>query len=131
LQFKQVDTGCTAGHPNGKCPFKTTISAYTDSAHVTLAANVISTVTNMPVLFGTDNRAAIQAAIDFSANTQTSEFDVYIPHALGQGTGHSVNFPGCYLVDGTIIFPNSARNQFKWVHVRGDGNTASMLCEAD
>jgi hypothetical protein len=124
-------TGCTAGHPNGKCPFKTTILSYTDSAHVTLAASVTSTVSNTPIMFGTNNRAAIQAAIDFASNSQTSQFDVYIPHALGQGTAGGTVEPGCYLIDGTIKLPNSSQNQFKWVRLRGDGNTASEICEAD
>jgi len=124
-------TGCTAGHPNGKCPFKATILSFTDSAHVTLTAKAISSVSGSQILFGTNNLAAFQAAIDFASNTNTSEFEIYIPHALGQGTNISVPNPGCYLVDGTIKLPDSSQSQFKWVRMRGDGNTASALCEAD
>jgi hypothetical protein len=124
-------TGCTAGHPNGKCPFKSTISAYTDSAHVKLAANAINTASEASILFGTNNLAAFQAAMDLAGNTQTSTFEIYIPHALGQGTGSTITFPGCYLIDGAIKMPNSSYNQFKWVRVRGDGNNASQICQAD
>jgi hypothetical protein len=124
-------TGCKAYHSNGICPLKTTILSYTNSAHVTLATNAISTVTGTPILFGTNDKAAIQAAIDLASNTNTSEFDIYIPHALGQGTAGRVGSPGCYLIDGTIKLPDSTQSQFKWVRLRGDGNTASTLCEAD
>jgi len=85
----------------------------------------------MQILFGNDNRSAFQAAIDFASNKNTSEFDIYIPHALGQGTSSSVGSPGCYLIDGTIKLPDSTQSEYKWVRLRGDGNTASMLCEAD
>ncbi len=126
-----ASSGCTAGHTNGKCPLKTTILSYTDSAHVTLAANATSTVSNTSILLGTNNRAAIQAAIDFAANSSASEFEIYIPHALGTGTSASVTNPGCYLVDGSIKLPDSSQSQFKWLRLRGDGNDASKICEAN
>ena len=125
-------TGCIAGHANAMCPFKSTIASFVDSSHVNMAAPATSTTGSELILFGTDNRAAIQAAIDLPNYPMTSEYDIYIPHALGNGTAGPpyAAFPGCYLIDGTIEFPNSTHDQFKWIRMRGDGNEASTLCEA-
>ena len=63
--------------------------------------------------------------------SNTSEFAIHIPHALGQGTAASVGDPGCYVIDGSLKIPDTSLTQFKWFKLYGDGNEASMICEAD
>ena len=137
VAFAGAATGCkayaTQHNTAGACWLKTKIQHYTDSAHVTMAASATTSAPSTAIQFGTDNRAAIQAAVDMGTNTQVAEFDVYIPHAVGQGvTGPPYsNFPGCYVVDGTIYLPDPAFSQFRFVRIRGDGNQASLICGAD
>ncbi len=127
-------SGCSAYANPSICPLITTISAYTSSTTVTLAASAVTSVSggNGTIVWGADNRPAIQAAINFAAASQVSEFALYIPHALGQGSTNSAVYPGCYLVNGTIALPDSISNtDLKWLKIYGDGNDASALCQAD
>jgi len=126
-----ASTGCSAARYDGKCPLKTTITSVTSTAVAVLAASATNAASNVGLLYGTNNLAAIQSAIDLSASANTSQFSVYFPHSLGQGTGLSTAAPGGYLVDGTIKMPNSSQNQYKWIKLYGDGNTASTIFEAD
>jgi len=78
----------------------TTISSVTDSKHVVLAATASATVTNVRALFGTDDTAAIQAAINAVAS--------------GPGNG-TVYQPGVSLTSATLV------NNTDTAHVRFQG----------
>ncbi len=70
----------------------TTISGFTDSTHVTLAANASTTVANQTVTYGTNDAAALQAAFDSFG-------------ATGSGT---IFFPdGFYIANGALGSYNS------------------------
>lgn len=72
----------------------TTISAFTDSHTVTLAANASATVTNVSFVYGTDDTTNIQAAIDAVAA---------LPNPFGE-----VFFPsGIYIVNGAFSGANN------------------------
>jgi hypothetical protein len=123
--------GCAAQTTANICPLKTKIQSFTDSAHVTLAASASQDASNVGVVFGTDNRAAIQSAIDQNSNTSIGSFALYVPHNIGQGSRASTFDNGCYLIDGTIYLPDSTLSKFRWIRIQGDGDLDSTLCEAD
>lgn len=64
----------------------TTISAYTDATHVTLAANAGTTVADTSVIYGTDDTAAINAVLSNMQNYGVNElllpFGSYLVDAL-------------------------------------------------
>lgn len=84
----------------------TTIIAYVDASHVTLAANATNTVAAVQALWGTDNTVAFQAAADFCSfgNTTTGIYPFM-----------KIDFGG-YLVLGKVRVKNY---RFRAV---GDGN---------
>ena len=117
-------TGCGL-HPN--CPLTTTISGYTSATTVTLTAAATSTAPSggTYVQWGTDNTAAIQAAIDLAAYPNLNEYAVYFPHA----TNSAINQRGCYAITSAIKLPNSTASANKFLILYGDGFLASSICQ--
>lgn len=69
----------------------TTIAAFTDANHVTLAATAQTTVNNAPLIWGDDDTAAVQRAINYV--TTNNNF-----------SGGTLFFPvGNYIINGPII----------------------------
>lgn len=68
----------------GVTSFTTTISGFTDSGHVTLASNAVTTVSGAQVMWGTDDSAAFKAASDAAvtwAQAHGQAATVFIPAA--------------------------------------------------
>ena len=115
-------TGCGV---HVTCPLLTTISGYSSSATVTVTAAATTTLTTGYIEWGTDNTAAIQAAVDLAASPNALQHAIYVPHILGQSSGRF----GCYAITGTIQLPESTMLRNKFVTLHGDGNLASAICE--
>lgn len=81
----------------------TTISGFTNSSTVTLGASATRTVSGDTLVFGTDNTAAIQAAIN--AAFLYGDAKVYIPGGL-DSTGHG----GFYVIAGPLITSYAGAN---------------------
>lgn len=78
-----------------------TITGFTDSGHVTLSVSAATTVTNAVVLWGTDDTAAIQNAINAAVSWATSN-----------GGAARVFFPvstGFYVVAGALVTGGSTK----------------------
>lgn len=83
----------------------TTISAYTSSSSVTLAANATTTISGATVMWATDDTAAFQSAINAAvtyAQAHSGYAKVFIPAASGKFYGI-----GGALVTGTPTFGNA------------------------
>lgn len=105
----------TLGAPVAQ-PLATTIAAYVDSAHVTLAvapSQTLSGASEYVVLGGTDNAAAMQAAINAAA-ASTTPASAYIP-AVPPGF--------CYGVRSAFADPDTTP-----ITIFGAGESASELC---
>ncbi len=89
----------------------TTIAAFTDSGHVTLAVAPQATLSSLKVAFGTDDSAAFQAAID----------------AAGNAGGGVVTFLGKSLLNGNASGTDNSLQPRDGVTVRGFGEAASVL----
>ena len=60
----------------------TTIQSYTDSTHVVLANAASTAVSSGTMLWGTDDTAAIQAAIDYAIYTAGATKHIFFPYAI-------------------------------------------------
>ncbi len=107
------------------CPLLSTISGYSSSATVTVTAAATTAIASGYIEWGTDNTAAIQAAVDLAIAPSALQHAVYFPHVLGQAN----NRFGCYAITGTIQLPESTVSRNKFVTLHGDGNLASAICE--
>jgi hypothetical protein len=94
--FTSADVGKVISVPGAgvaAATLNTTIAAFVDSGHVTLASTASATVSGQTISYGTDDTGAIQAALDAAANGGT---------AFNQGA--IVYFPaGRYLVAGLTL----------------------------
>ena len=125
LVYAAGPAGCGV---SGFCPLLTTIVSYQSTTRVTLVSSAANTPTNPYVIWGTDNTAAIQAAIDNAPQPGATEHMVYFPHAYGQGnTGNPSPGRGFYCVTGTIYLPTETLNRAKYVTLKGDGYMASSI----
>jgi hypothetical protein len=98
LPFKLADVGKhvivrNAG-PSGVSALVTTITGFTDSGHVTLAASASTTVSSTLVFWATDDTAAIQSALNAA---------VAYAEAGSSGRGVAVGAPGMYGVFGPLV----------------------------
>jgi hypothetical protein len=107
----------------------TTIVSVQSNVEVTLAAsNPGGALTASTMYFGTDNRAAIQSAIDttnFSASAEEFDQEIYFSH------GYCSTCTGSYLINGTIQLANSALNLNKRFTFIGDGPGITRLQEVN
>ena len=120
--------GCGA---HAHCPLLTTIVSCSSGSTCVLAAPAVTTVSNEWVVWGTDNTAAIQAAVDYAAYPNVHEHTVYFPRAIaGPATAPGSLAPeGCYVITGTIQLPNTGDTQNNYLKLEGDGFLASALCQ--
>lgn len=100
----------------------TTIAGFTNSSTVTLSANATRTVTNDTLIFGTDNTAFIQRAIDSASINGDAE--VYIPAGIYVLAGPLVTSyeganPNSQLVWQVAKFGDSTFNRRKYFSIRG------------
>ncbi len=104
--FTSADVGkliVVPGAGAAGAPLATTIAGYTNATHVTLTANAGTTLAAVAteIAYGTDDRAAIQAALDLVApsNTPASRYPFYF-------STNTVYIPaGVYALGGALIKP--------------------------
>ncbi|MFE2140199.1 hypothetical protein ACFXA3_00265 [Streptomyces sp. NPDC059456] len=87
-----------------------TISAYTDSSHVTLSATAGSTISGVPAMWASDDTVAIQAAIDAAvayAGTHSGAATVLIPPATNAfyGVAGALRTGGSTLGNAQLTLP--------------------------
>jgi hypothetical protein len=102
----------------------TTITGYTNSSRVTLANNAVTTVVSGGlVMFGTDDTAEIQAAIDAAvdyAQAHSGNATVLIPPAPGM----------FYVVAGALVTSRSGNSQLTLEPIATTNNKISLTIES-
>ena len=110
------------------CPLVTTIVGFVSSSTVTLAASATTTASNQIFMWGTDNTAAIQSAIDDLQDPNVLEQAIYFPRNLGQpANGDPSPYQGSYMITGRIYLPESTLTRNKYLKLYGDGYLSSTI----
>lgn len=95
-------------------PLGTTISGFTDSHHVTLTANASATVSGMTCYYGTDDHAAIVAALTAAHNLQTRGDDSHFTSKFVP----VIYFPFAIYMNGSSVTPSFGQA----LDIRGDNS---------